>query len=217
MKVGEMAVRTRWRSLPSTRVSIAPRSRATRRRGPVSALYGLPPSSSLRRLESLHHSDAQPPRQKRTTPSRRSPKPDTHSDEPRPSTCGSPPNSRCQKAWLMTAPALQVALSSAALSVRPNSAPTPSTRKKLPLTNIPCAKRGSPPLVRSKGDTLQAIISENAFCCARRTSHCVYVKFALRVFHIPARAESLFQSPRLTARDPSRAAVSNAWRSPTEK
>ncbi len=47
----------------------------------------------------------------------------------RPTTEGSPPNSRCQNAWLITAVGAQPRESSAAVNNRPTAGRTPSTPK----------------------------------------------------------------------------------------
>src|SRR5262245_64591960 len=53
-----------------------------------------------------------------------------------PTTAGSRPNRRCQNSWLITATGSGLAgLSSASVSARPTTAPTPRTEKKLPDTD----------------------------------------------------------------------------------
>jgi hypothetical protein len=84
----------------------------------------------------------------------------------------SPANSRCQNAWLITAPGEpQPATSSPAAKVRPSAGFTPASEKKFALTNNPSAYRASPPADRLKRVALQDMTPVNASWRFRISSH----------------------------------------------
>src|ERR1051325_1847613 len=101
-------------------------------------------------------------------------------------TAGSPANSDCQNEYPSTGAGLpQPGRSSAAVNTRPTSGRPPSTRKKSPLTKRPSAYLTLPSVERLNCLALQAITSENAFCCLRILSQLTDVNVALRVDHQP--------------------------------